>query len=127
MRQGAPASRGKKYVNRAQRVTRQNRFIVLVQDIDLDGKDEVVLLCEKGYLHLPFLPDGTVDDDYSENQDKYVSYEKHLKLFVYDNRLNELIEKQDIKLTDFGTTTPPYYLSYKPFLLMYFLLFHQER
>lgn len=87
--------------------------IVLVQDIDLDGKDEVVLLCEKGYLHLPFLPDGTVDDDYSENQDKYVSYEKHLKLFVYDNRLNELVEKQDIKLTDFGTTTPPYYLSYK--------------
>jgi len=87
--------------------------IVLVQDIDLDGKDEVVLLYEKGYLHLPFLPDGTVDDDYSENQDKYVSYEKHLKLFAYDNRLNELVEKQDIKLTDFGTTTPPYYLSYK--------------
>ena len=24
-----------------------------------------------------------------------------------------MVEKQDIKLTDFGTTTPPYYLSYK--------------
>ncbi len=86
--------------------------IVLIQDIDLDGQEEVVLIYEKGYLHLPYISDGIIDDDFSENPDKYVSYEKHLKLFAYNKQIKKIEEKQDLKLTDFGETTSPYYLNY---------------
>ena len=87
--------------------------MVLIQDIDLDGQDEVVLLYEKAYMYIQDIPNEGISVDYDVYFEQHTSYEKHLKLFVYDNRLNELVEKQDIKLTNFGDPSPPkYYNNY---------------
>ncbi|MDO4727142.1 MAG: FG-GAP-like repeat-containing protein, partial [Porphyromonadaceae bacterium] len=87
--------------------------MVLIQDINLDGQDEVVLLYEKAYMHNIEFPNGELPEDYDIYFEQHTSYEKHLKLFAYDKRLNELVEMQDIKLTNFGEPSPPrYYNNY---------------
>lgn len=56
--------------------------MVLIQDIDLDGQNEVVLLYEKAYMHNIEFPNGELHEDYDIYCEQHTSYEKHLKLFA---------------------------------------------
>lgn len=57
---------------------------VLIQDIDLDGKDEIVLLYQE-----------VIDDERSNDKSQL-----RLKLFTYDENKKELVEKQDLMVSN---------------------------